>query len=136
MTAGQLQAAVLRAGSKCTQSLCSALGVACRFPSCYQWTPGLPLSIPFNSSHAFCVCFTACKQWEQGGQWCKGGEMGWWHREMRAAVALPDLLRFMPLFYFITSAFEHRLTALLNPLITSKTFCCYIPDPHTLSSCP
>lgn len=70
----QLQAAVLGTGSKCTQSLCSAVRAACRFPSCYEWTPGLPLSTPFSSSRAFCVCFTACKQWEQGGQQCKGGD--------------------------------------------------------------
>lgn len=70
----QLQATALRAGSKCKQSLCSAVREACRFPSCSEWTLGLPLSIPLTSSHAFCVCFPACRQWEQGGQRYKGGD--------------------------------------------------------------
>jgi len=58
----------LRAGSECSQRLCFAVREACRFLSCSEWTLGLPLSIPLSSSHAFCVCFTACRQWEQGGQ--------------------------------------------------------------------
>lgn len=65
---------MLRAGPKSNQSPCSALRAACRFPSCSGWTLGVPISIPLSSSHAFCVCLTACRQWEHGGQWYKGGD--------------------------------------------------------------
>lgn len=100
MTAGQLQETVLRAGSKCKQSPCSAAGVACRFPSCYKWTPGLPLSIPFSSSHAFCVCFIACKQWEQGGQQCKGGNGGVTQRDESSSSSLRPLEIYALIFSF------------------------------------
>lgn len=132
MTAGQLQAAVLRAGSKCKQSLCSAVRVACRFPSCYEWTPALPLSILFSSSHVFCVYFTACKQWEEGQQ-CKSGDGRVTQRYESRSSSLRPLEIHVLCFHYCLSVQTHCSS---NPLTTSKTFCCCIPSPHTLSSCP
>lgn len=59
----QLQATVLRAGSKCNQSLaslfCSVIREAGGFPKVPEWTLGLPLSIPLHSSHTSFVSLPA-----------------------------------------------------------------------------
>lgn len=59
----QLQAAVLRAGSKCNHSLasllCSVVREAGGLPKVPEWTPGLPLSIPLHSSHTSFVSLPA-----------------------------------------------------------------------------